>query len=93
MSETNAIVVGISSNLPGKANGMVPMEHKNMSDFVMEALKLFIEEKKRLETIEKLKSGYIEMSDLNKRLAEMGLEQDSLELTLYESSLKRCDLL
>ncbi|HZK33321.1 MAG TPA: CopG family transcriptional regulator [Tissierellaceae bacterium] len=93
MGETNAIVAGIPSNLLGESNGMVPMENKNMSDFVMEALRLFIEEKKRLEVIEKLKKGYIEMSDLNVRLSEMGLEQDNLELALYESSLKRCDLL
>lgn len=93
MAETRAIVTNIPGNLLSEANGMVPMEYKNMSDFVMEAMKLFIEEKKKLEFIESLKKGYKEMSELNIRLSEMGLEQDNLELARYELSLRRCDLL
>ena len=69
------------------------MEHKNISYFIVEAMRLFIEEQKKLEIVEKLKNGYKEMSDLNLRLSEMGLDQDNLELALYEQSLRRCDLL
>ncbi len=93
MAETRKVVVSIPSNLLEEASCMVPMEYKNMSDFVMEAMKLFIEEKKKLEIIEKLKKGYKDMSDLNVRLSEMGLDQDNLELALYELSLRRCDFL
>lgn len=93
MAETRRVVVSLPSNLLEEANDLVPMEYKNMSDFVMEAMKLFIEEKKKLDIIERLKNGYKEMSDLNLGLSEMGLEQDNLELTLYEVSLRRCDLL
>lgn len=82
-----------ASNIMEEPNNMVPMEYKNMSNFVMEAMKLFFEEKDEVETLEKMKSGYMEMSDINLRLSEIGVEQDNLELALYEANLKRCDLL
>ncbi len=93
MAETRRVVVSLPSNLLDEANDMVPIEYKNMSDFVMEAMKLFIAEKKKLEIIERLKNGYKEMSDLNLKLSEIGIEQDNIELTLYELNLRRCDLL
>lgn len=93
MAETTALVTNMPINLLGEANGMVPMEYKNMSIFVVEATKHFIEEKKKLEIVEKLKKGYKEMSELNLKLCEMGLDQDNHELALYELSLRRCDLL
>ena len=42
---------------------------------------------------EKLKKGYSEMSGVNLNLAEIGLEQDNLELARYEENLKRCRML
>lgn len=93
MAETRTVIIDIPGNLLGEANDMVPMEYKNMSDFVMEAMKLFVEEKKKLEIVKNLKKGYKEMSELNVKLSEMGLEQDNLELARYELSLRRCDLL
>lgn len=93
MAETRRVVVSLPSNLLDEANDMVPIEYENMSDFVMEAMKLFIAEKKKLEIIERLKNGYKEMSDLNLKLSEIGIEQDNIELTLYELNLRRCDLL
>lgn len=93
MAETRRVVVSLPSNLLDEVNDMVPIEYKNMSDFVMEAMKLFIAEKKKLEIIERLKNGYKEMSDLNLKLSEIGIEQDNIELTLYELNLRRCDLL
>lgn len=89
MAETSFTV----NNMSGEMDSGLPMEYKNMSNLVADAMKLFIEEKKKSEIIEKLKNGYKEMSELNLRLSEMGLEQDNLELARYELSLKRCDLL
>lgn len=93
MVETRRVVVSLPSSLLEEAKGMVPMEYKNMSDFVIEAMRLFIEEKKKVEFIEKMKNGYKEMSQVNLRLAEMGLEQDIIDLAIYEASLRRCDFL
>lgn len=87
MAGTRRITVGLPNNLLEEVDVIVPMECKNRSDFVIEAMKLFIDEKKKVDFIEKLKEGYKEMSQINLTLAEMGLEQDTLDLTIYEARL------
>lgn len=93
MPETRRITVSLPSSILDEVDIMVPMEYKNMSDFVVDAMKLFLEEKKKLEIIEKLKNGYKEMSQVNLKLAEIGLEQDIMDLAIYEANLKRCEML
>lgn len=93
MAETRRITVSLPDSLLEQVDVMVPMEYNNRSDFVVEAMKAFINEKKKLEIIEKLKEGYREMSQINLALAEMGLEQDIVDLAIYEASLKRIGLL
>lgn len=87
MAETRRIMVSLPNSLLEEVDVMVPMEYKNRSDFVIEAMKLFIDEKKKVDIIERLKEGYREMSQINLTLAEMGLEQDILDLTIYEARL------
>ncbi len=93
MAETRRITVSLPDSLLEQVDVMVPMEYNNRSDFVVEAMKAFINEKKKLEIIERLKEGYREMSQINLALAEMGLEQDIVDLAIYEASLKRIGLL
>lgn len=87
MAETSRITINLPNNLLDEVDVMVPMEYKDMSDFVIEAMKLFINEKKKLDIIEKLKEGYKEMSQINLNLAEIGLEQDIIDLAMYEARL------
>lgn len=93
MKETKKINVKLPNIILDSADIMVPMEYKNMSDFVVDAMKFYNEEKKRLEVIESLKKGYKEMSKVNLKLAEIGLEQDIMDLAIYEANLKRCKML
>lgn len=87
MAETSRITINLPNNLLDEVDVMVPMEYKDMSDFVIEAMKLFINEKKKLDIIEKLKEGYKEMSQINLYLAESYVEQHSLDLAMYEARL------
>lgn len=87
MAETSRITINLPNNLLDEVDVMVPMEYKDMSDFVIEAMKLFINEKKKLDIIEKLKEGYKEMSQINLYLAESYVEQHSLDLSMYEARL------
>ena len=93
MTETKKNTVIVSDNILAEINIMVPMEYRNMSSFVVDTMRFYIEEEKKLEVIEKLKIGYIAMSKLNLRLAEIGLEQDVIDLAIYEANLKRCEIL
>lgn len=93
MAETRRTDTNIKKDVFKDPNMMLPMEYKNMSDFIVDAMKLFIEEKKKRELIEKLKIGYKKMSILNLKLAEIGLEEDIRDLAIYEANLKRCERL
>ncbi len=43
--------------------------------------------KRKVEVSERLKDGYLEMSQINLTLAEVGFEQDMMELNVYEARL------
>ena len=87
MAETRRLAVGLPSSILEEVNLMLPMELENKSDFMLEAMKLFINEKKKTSLAERLKEGYKEMSQINLALAEIGLEQDNLDLIIYEARL------
>lgn len=87
MAETRRIMISLPNSLLEEVDVMVPVEYKNRSDFVIEAMRLYINEKKRIEVAEKMKEGYREMSQINLTLAEIGLEQDILDLVIYEARL------
>lgn len=91
MAETKKIMVSLPNNLVEEVDFIVSMEKKNRSEFVKEAMKLYIREKKKLEVSERLKRGYVEMSQINLSFAEMGLDQDMEELSLYEVKLTGCE--
>ena len=93
MAEMRRVTLSLATNLIEEVDVRVPMEHNNRSEFVAEAIKEFLSEKKRTELIEKLKQGYKEMSQINLDYAEMGLELDILDLAIYEANLRRSELL
>ncbi len=61
------------------------------NDFIREATKLYIYEKKRQQIRENLRNGYIEMSDINLQLADEGLSCEARTILYYEQSLAKCD--
>jgi CopG family transcriptional regulator/antitoxin EndoAI len=71
-----------------EVNHMLPMIKNSKSDEVMESLVLYLKEKRDI--YERLKCGYCEMSHINLTLAELGLEEDMLDLCRYELEL-RCE--
>lgn len=91
MSETKRIMISLPDSLLEEVDFMVSMEQKNRSEFIREAMKLYIREKRKVDICEKLKDGYKKMSKINLSLAEMGLEQDMEELDVYEVKLTGCE--
>ena len=84
-------MVSLPNNLLEEVDFIVSMEEKNRNEFIKEAMKLYIREKRKLEVSEKLKDGYVEMSKINLSFAEMGLGQDMEELDIYEVKLTGCE--
>lgn len=87
MAETKRIMISLPNSLLEEVDNIVSMESKNRSEFIREAMKLYLRERKKIQLKEVMKNGYREMSQINLYFAEMGLEEDYNELINYENRL------
>ncbi|WP_055666538.1 hypothetical protein [Desnuesiella massiliensis] len=67
-------------------------DNKKKSQFIKQAVILYIEEKKKLEYIENMKKGYAEMGTINLEFSEMSSAYDLKECLEYETWLSESDL-
>ena len=92
MSTSKKLVVNLSEALYIEFNKALKKDSKKRSEFFREAIILYIEEKKRLNYIDEMKQGYLEMAELNLEIADMGFEIDIKDFKDYEVKLSECDL-
>jgi CopG family transcriptional regulator/antitoxin EndoAI len=92
MSESKKLVISLSDTLCSEFDEALKQDCKKRSEFIREAIILYIEEKKKIHLIEEMKNGYMEMAELNLQLCEMGLCSDICELKEYEVKLSESDL-
>lgn len=91
MAELKKILVSLPDSLLREVDEIVAIEKKNRSEFIREAMKLYIRERHRLEIREKMKKGYEEMAKINVELTEVGLNSDIVSLEVYEAILSECE--
>lgn len=91
MAELKKILVSLPDSLLREVDEIVSIEKKNRSEFIREAMKLYIRERHRLEIREKMKKGYEEMARINRELTEIGFGSDTEALENYENILSECD--
>lgn len=70
-----------------EANQLLPMVYAEDSNIIIDMMRFYFKEKWLKDIYNNLKDGYSEMSQINLSLAELGLEQDLMDLTLYEARL------
>ena len=87
MAELKKILISLPDNLLKEIDHIVSVEKTNRSEFVREAMKLYLREKRKIEMRERLKKGYLEMAEINIRLAEMCMAADSEQQQKYEERL------
>ena len=92
MSGSKRVVVNVSDKLFNDFNKDLEKDCKKKSEFIREAIILYIEEKKKLSEMEELAIGYSEMAQLNIELSEIGFVNDMRELKEYEAKLSESDL-
>ncbi|WZL78879.1 ribbon-helix-helix protein, CopG family [Eubacteriales bacterium mix99] len=91
MAELKKILVSLPDSLLQEVDEIVAIEKKNRSEFIREAMKLYIRERHRIEIREKMKKGYEEMARINSEMTEVGLESDVRALEEYEAILSECE--
>lgn len=83
-SNTKRIVVSIPQPLLQEVDGIVRKESLNRSQFVREAMRLYLREKRRRLIRESMQQGYQEMARINLNIAsEAFLAEEEADLTLY----------
>lgn len=91
MAGSKKLVVNLNESLYNEFNKALQEDCKKRSEFIREAIILYIEEKKRLNVFDQMKKGYMEMAQLNLEIADMGFANDVDELKKYEAKLAESD--
>lgn len=92
MSNCKKLVVNITETLSDEFDRALEKDNKKRSEFIREAIILYIEEKKKGSKIDFMKNGYMEMAKINLELSELGFEKELKNLIQYETSLSESDL-
>ncbi|MGH4119407.1 CopG family transcriptional regulator [Clostridium sp.] len=92
MPTSKKLVVNLSETLNIEFNKALQKDCKKRSEFIREAIILYIEEKKKNSYIDEMKRGYLEMAELNLEIADMGFEIDIKDFKEYEVKLSESDL-
>ncbi len=82
MAELRRIMISIPNSLLQEVDGIIAMEKLSRSQFVRDAMRLYIEDRKRKAVRDLMRKGYQEMGMINLTLAEEGLlvDADVLEI-------------
>ena len=91
MSRHKKILITMPDALLDEVDNLATEQNLNRSEFIREAMKLYIREKKKADIASKLKKGYEEMSKLNLEIAEFCLEADNIQQQSYEEKLAECE--
>lgn len=91
MSNSKRLVINISEKLCSEFDKALEGDCKKRSEFIREAIVLYIEEKKKLNQYEIMKRGYMEMSKINIEMSELGISSCLDELDQYEVMLSESD--
>lgn len=73
-----------------QVDGIARLEHRNRSEFIRAAMRLYLRIKRHRELLAQMERGYAEMADLNLELAEVEPE-DGGDWEAYERYLMECD--
>ncbi len=91
MSELKKVLITLPDHLLREVDEIVALENMNRSEFVRQAMKLYIGQRHRMEIKEQLMRGYGQMADINRDWAEVGMEAEERILEAYESLLSECE--
>lgn len=84
------IMISLPESLLEEVDGLAMLEKRNRSEFIREAMKLYILERKRRTIREQMKTGYQEMAYINLSLAEENYDAENEVQEFFENQLAEC---
>ncbi len=91
MSRQKKILISLPDTLLAEVDNLATSQKINRSEFIREAMKLYIHERKKEELASKLKKGYEEMAKINIEIAEFCIAADNIQQQSYEEKLAECE--
>ena len=91
MSQLKKVLITIPEDLLNEADKFVRGEKTNRSEFVREAIRLYIKEKRRSLLRSQMEKGYQEMAEINLSVSEMYFEAESEDFSAIEEKLAECE--
>lgn len=90
MPKVKRIMISLPESLLEEVDGLAMREKRNRSEFIREAMKYYISERKRRAMREQMKLGYQEMAKINLSLAEENYEVENEAQEIYDNKLAEC---
>ena len=69
MAKTKRIMISLPQKLLTEVDGIVALENRTRSEFIREAMKLYLRERKKRQIRERMQKGYLEMAKINLALS------------------------
>lgn len=91
MSQLKKVLITVPDALLAQVDSVASSENLNRSEFVREAMKMYLREKKKQSLTEQMKMGYQEMADINLSIAKMCFDAEEQALSAYEEKLAECE--
>ena len=91
LSQLKKVLITVPDNLLKEVDFIARNEKTNRSEFVREAMKLYIKEKKRISLREQMEKGYQEMAGINLAVSEMYFDAENEAFSALEEKLAECE--
>ncbi|NLI14258.1 CopG family ribbon-helix-helix protein [Pelotomaculum propionicicum] len=84
MTQVKRIMISLPDSLLAEVDGIAATDRLNRSEFIREAMRFYITERRRRLLREQMKNGYLEMAKINLTLAIESYSLESEAEQIYE---------
>ena len=86
VSDNKRIMISLPESLLAEVDGIVTVEKRNRSEFIREAIKSILHERRKKGIQEQMRKGYLEMAQLNLSIARELFSMEQEVSVYYEES-------
>lgn len=76
VQNTKRIMISLPDHLLQEVDGIVELENSNRSEFIRQAMKLYLMERKKRQLRESMQRGYMEMAKINLHMASEAFQAE-----------------
>lgn len=91
LSRQKKILISLPDALLDEVDNLATEQKINRSEFIREAMRLYIRERRHTELCARMKRGYEEMAKINLQISEYCLSADGTQQQTYEEKLAECE--